>query len=111
MFTLITGQVYILLSIKRFYKNNWAGETITLKEKNNELFIIRKILRSGVTGGPKYKYSTQLKSKYQIRFSTIVESNVEIKNNLKEEFTLTIVTEGKVELFLNGLQVVIEQSL
>ncbi len=63
--------IYSLIDKEIFIKNNWAGETITLKEKNNELFIIRKILRSGVTGGPKYKYSTQLKSKYQIRFSTM----------------------------------------
>ncbi len=98
---------YSLLNKRIFISNTWAGETITLVKENNEYFIVRQILRSGLPGGPSIKYQVKFNSDYQIAFSKIISSDVKLKNSIPEEFILSIIDEGKVKLFLNGLEIVI----
>jgi hypothetical protein len=100
-------KVYSLLNKTIFISNNWAGETITLVKENDEYFIIRQILGSGRPVVAKLKYQVKFYSDYQIRFSKIISSDIDRKNTFSEEFILGIIDDGKIELFLNGLEVVI----
>jgi len=100
-------KIYSLINKEIFISNNWAGETVTLVKENDKYFIIRKILRSGLPGGSILKYPVNFDSDYQIRFSKIISLDIDRKNTISEKFILSIIDDGKIKLFLNGLEVVI----
>ncbi len=100
-------KIYSLINKEIFISNTFAGETIALVKEDDEHFINRQILRSGLQGGPESKYQVKFNSDFQIRFSKIMSSDINPKNTISEEFILSITDEGKVKLFLNGLEVVI----
>lgn len=103
-------QIYSLINKSIFVNNGWAGETFTLIKENNDFFIIRQKLRSGLPGGPIMKYQVNFYSDYQIRFSKIINSELKQKDSIPEEFILTITGKDKIELLLNGLEVVVKTS-
>ena len=100
-------RIYSLINKEIFLNNTFAGETITLVKENDDYFVIRQILRSGLPGGPTLKYEIEFYSDYQIRFSKIISSEINSKDSRSEEFILSIIDEGNIEVFLNGLEIVV----
>jgi len=93
-------------------KDGWAGQSIVLIKEMDRYFIIRRYFGSGVPVVATIKYEANITSDYQVRFSKIVETKgADMKENIQEEFILTIIEKNKIKLLLNGIQVVADFKL
>jgi hypothetical protein len=88
-------------------KDRWAGQSITLIKEQNKYYILRKIFGSGVPVAGTFKYEIEFNSDYQITFpkSNIHDSGD--SNDYKGEVFLLCSDETGLNLYLNGLQVII----
>jgi len=87
-------------------ENTFAGESITLIEENGDFFVLRKIFGSGVPVIRTMKYKAVFYSDWQIRFP---ETTDDSGSERAEYFILGVGDKG-LNLFLNGLQVVIDET-
>ena len=88
-------------------RDTFAGQSITLIRENEDYFVVRTIFGSGVPVVGSIKYKAKLQSDWQIRFSKTTDAS---HSEHEEHFILGVSNEG-LELFLNGLQVVIKEPV
>lgn len=88
----------------------WAGQSITLIKENEDYFVLRQFHGSGVPIVGSEKYKVVFQSDWQIRFSEIVESSRKDTTRPNEGFQLGVDEKG-INLYLNGLKVVIKEPL
>ncbi len=100
-----------LVNEEIFIADGFAGQSITLTKEAKGYFIIRKFFGSGRPIIAKLKYPITFDSDYQIRFSKVIDGKRnDLRENIHEEFILSIIEKGKIQLLLNGIQVVIKSS-
>ena len=85
--------------------DNFAGQGIMLIKEDGDYFVLREIFGSGFPVIGSIKYKAVFYSDWQIRFS---ETTDDSDSECEEYFILEVDNEG-LKLFLNGLQVVIEE--
>lgn len=101
--------IYSLLNKEIFISDGFAGQSITLIKESDKYYIIRTYFGSGVPVISKVKYSVDFTSDHQLRFSRIIEGRRPgLKENIQEEFILTIIEKNKIQLLLNGIMVAAE---
>lgn len=90
-------------------EDSFAGQSMTLIKEDSIYFILRKIYGSGKPILSTIKYKTEVVSKYQIQFSEIAESS-EIPPALKKEehYTLNVEEDG-LQLYLNGMKILLRK--
>jgi hypothetical protein len=68
------SNIYSLINKENFIETTWAGQSITLINENNKLFVIRKYFGSGIPVIYETKYEVQIYSENQVRFPDLVGS-------------------------------------
>ena len=91
-------KIYSLLNKPILASTTFSGQSFTLMKDDTQYYIVRHYLPSGVSEGPKKKYSVEFKSNFQLRFD-------DSKTN--ETFIISIGDNNRIELFLNDLEVVL----
>ena len=90
-------------------EDSFAGQSITLVRENNEYFILRKYFGSGVPLIASTKYKVVFNSDYQIEFGTEAIDSLNIDTTKNNEVFRLIVEDNGINLYLNGLRVVINE--
>jgi len=90
-----------------YVEDSFAGQSFTLKKENNNYYILRNYLGSGIPVIGSRKYKVRFESKYQIEFSELFEQTKDdtIISPI-EHFNLSV-EEKDLGLYLNGLKLTI----
>lgn len=94
-------KIYSLIDMPIVVSTTFSGQSFTLIKEENKYFIIRHFLPSGMKEGPKKRYAVVFPSDYQLRFSD---------DDTKEYFILSIDDGDKIRLFVNDIEVVVDQD-
>jgi len=88
-------------------EDNFAGQSITLVKEKKDYFILRKYFGSGVPIIATVKYKVVFNSEFQIEFGTEIIGSFNVELTIKNEVFRLETDERGINLFLNGLKVVI----
>lgn len=89
--------------------DRFAGQSIILVKEHKDYYIVRNIFGSGVPIVANAKYKVEFNSDYQITFSDIIGNSETEKDSKKsKEVFILSVAENGLNLYLNGLRIMIE---
>ena len=83
-------------------KHGFAGESLKLVFEENNYYIYRDILGSGLPSIGIIKYNVILNSEYKITFSEIITISENIRDIYNSHDIFEIYFRDKIEIFLNG---------
>ncbi|MCT4614751.1 MAG: hypothetical protein N4A49_07745 [Marinifilaceae bacterium] len=91
-------------------KDNFAGQSFTLIKEKSKYIVVRKFFGSGVPVIAEVRYKVVVNSENQILFSKIIKNDSHIKLVKNEVFILSCIKD-EIDLYLNGLKLVVEERL
>ncbi|HOT74594.1 MAG TPA: hypothetical protein PK467_02305 [Candidatus Wallbacteria bacterium] len=103
-------KIFSLVNHEIIVSDHFAGQSFTLIKDGEKYYVLRKFFGSGVPVVNTIKYSAEVESDYQIRFSKIIKNDNASKNKPDEKFILQIEDNSAIGLYLNEIKVVIDNK-
>jgi hypothetical protein len=94
--------IHSVTGVPILVKMMFSGQSFTLMENCDGYYLSRHFLPSGMKEGPRRRYEVGLVSDYQLRFSD---------GATNERFIFSIDDKNTVQLFVNGLELLIDQTV
>ena len=96
--------IYNLLNKEIVIHDNWAGQSFTLVQENDNYYIYRRIFGSGVAYIGTIVYNVTFDSEYKITFFEIftISENIKDRYNKNEIFELYSINDKRI--YVNGMR-------
>ena len=102
------NNIYSILNREIVIHDNWASQSFTLVNEDDNYYIYRDIFGSGVPSIGRIKYSVLFNSEYKITFYEIISIPENIRDIYNRNEIFEIIYRDELEIYLNGIKISIK---